>query len=340
MKIDETVVITGASAGVGRATVRKFAERGASIGLIARDRGRLEKAREEVEKAGGRAVVLPTDVSDADQLFRAAERVEETFGPIDIWINVAMTTIFSPFTDIRPEDYRRATEVSYLGMVYGTMAALKHMKRRDHGAIVQVGSALSYRAIPLQSAYCGAKFAIRGFTDSVRTELIHDSSRIHITMVQLPAVNTPQFSWCKAQLEKHPQPMPPIYQPEVAARAIYWAAHNRRREVDVGMSSTAIIWLNKFFPHLLDRYVAASAYEGQQTADPVDPDRPDNLYSPVAGDYAAHGEFDRQAHDASIQFWVTSNRKWLLIGGGLLAGILAGACWMKNHDRGSEGTGF
>ena len=340
MKNNETVVITGASAGIGRATVRKFAEMGASIGLIARDEGRLETAREEVEKAGGRALVLPTDVSDADQLFRAADRMEEKFGPIDIWINVAMTTIFSPFADIQPEDYRRATEVSYLGMVYGTMAALKHMKPRDHGTIVQVGSALSYRAIPLQSVYCGAKFAIRGFTDSVRTELIHDNSRIHITMVQLPAVNTPQFSWCKAQLEKHPQPMPPIYQPEVAARAIYWAAHNKRREVDVGMSSTAIIWLNKFFPHLLDRYLASSAYEGQQTPDPVDPDRPDNLYSPVAGDYAAHGEFDEQAHDASIQFWITSNRKWLLLTGGLLAGILAGACWMKCHDNGTDRAEF
>ena len=334
----EVVVITGASAGVGRATVREFARQGVSIGLIARDRERLEQTRREVENRGGRALVLPTDVADADGVFRAAARVVETLGAIDIWINCAMTTIFSRFVDIEPEDYRRATEVTYLGSVYGTMAALRHMHSRDRGTIVQVGSALSFRAIPLQAPYCGAKFAIRGFTDSIRSELIHDKSGIHITMVQLPAVNTPQFSWCKAQLPKSPQPVPPIFQPEVAARSIYWAAHNRRREVYVGLSSAGIIWLNKFFPQLLDRYLASSAVQGQQTSDPIDTDRPNNLYHPVAGEPGAHGEFDRQAHPRSIQLWLTTNRNWLLAAGGLMAGILAGAGWLakKNGRTGSR----
>ncbi len=328
MKAGEVVVITGASAGVGRATVREFAQRGAAIGLIARDRERLEKTRREVEDMGGRALVLPADVADADAIFHAAAQVEETLGPIDIWVNCAMTTIFSRFVDITPQDYRRATEVTYLGAVHGTMAALEHMRRRDRGTIVQVGSALAFRAIPLQSPYCGAKFAIRGFTDALRTELLNDHSRIHITMVQLPAVNTPQFSWCKAQLSNHPQPVAPIYQPEVAAESIYWAAHNRRREVYVGISSLGIIWLNKFFPHLLDRYMASSAVQGQQTSEPLPADRPDNLYQPVAGNPGAHGEFDRQAHSHSVQLWVTTHRKWLFAAGGLAAGLLAGSAWL------------
>jgi short-subunit dehydrogenase len=291
----------------------------------------LEKTKDEVESTGGRAFVFPADVAESAQVFQAADQVVETFGPIDIWINNAMTTILSPFTDIRPEDYRRVTEVTYLGMVYGTMAALNHMKRQDRGTIVQVGSALSYRAIPLQAPYCGAKFAIRGFTDSIRSELLHDKSRIHITMVQLPAVNTPQFIWCKANLAGNPRPLAPIYQPEVAARAIYWAAHHRRREMDVGISSSAVIWLNKFFPHLLDRYLASSACEGQQTDDPIDRDRPDNLHHSVHGNYGAHGEFDREAHGNSIQLWVTTHRKWLLLGVGLLAGGLSGARWFSKY---------
>lgn len=328
METGHVVVITGASAGVGRATVREFAKRGAAIGLIARDRERLEKTRREAEDMGGQALVLPADVADADAVFRAADQVEETLGPIDIWINGAMTTIFSPFVDIAPQDYRRATEVTYLGAVHGTLAALKHMRRRDRGTIVQVGSALAFRAIPLQSPYCGAKFAIRGFTDAVRAELLHEQSRIHITMVQLPAVNTPQFSWCKAQLPRHPQPVAPIYQPEVAAESIFWAAHNRRREVYVGISSLGIIWFNKFFPHLLDRYMASSAVQGQQTSDPLSADRPDNLYEPVSGNPGAHGEFDRQAHSHSIQLWVTTHRKWVFLAGGLAAGLLAGSAWL------------
>ncbi|MFZ0242727.1 MAG: SDR family oxidoreductase [Desulfobacterales bacterium] len=328
MDTGEVVVITGASAGVGRATVREFAQRGAAIGLIARDRDRLEQTRREVECDGGRALVLPADVADAPAVFDAAAKIEETFGPIDIWVNGAMTTIFSHFTDITPEDYRRATEVTYLGAVYGTMAALRHMRRHHRGTIVQVGSALSYRAIPLQAPYCGAKFAIRGFTDSVRTELLNEKSPIHITMVQLPAVNTPQFAWCKTQLPNHPQPVPPIFQPEVAAQGIYWAAHHRRREVYVGLSSAGIIWLNKFFPHLLDKYLAASAVNGQQSPEPVAADRPENLYHPVAADYAAHGEFDRQAHGRSLQFWMTTHRRSLLAAGGLIAGIILGSRWL------------
>lgn len=333
MTAGEVVVITGASAGVGRATVREFAQRGASIGLIARDRDRLEETRREVEDHGGRALVLPLDVADASAIFGAAEKVVKTFGAIDTWVNCAMTTIFSRFVDIEPDDYRRATEVTYLGAVYGTMAALRHMRRRNRGTIVQVGSALSFRAIPLQAPYCGAKFAIRGFTDAVRTELLHEKSRIHLTMVQLPAVNTPQFSWCKAQLPLHPQPVPPIFQPEVAARGIYWTAHHRRREVYVGLSSAGIIWLNKFFPQLLDRYLASSAVDGQQTADPVDGDRPDNLYHPVATDYAAHGEFDRQAHHRSIQLWMTTHRRWLLTAGGLLTGLFLGGRWLAKTRK-------
>lgn len=333
MEAGEVVVITGASAGVGRAAVREFAQRGAAIGLIARDHERLEQTRREVEDMGGQALVLPADVADADAVFRAAAQVEDTLGPIDIWINCAMTTIFSRFVDITPQDYRRATEVTYLGTVHGTMAALEHMRRRDRGTIVQVGSALAFRAIPLQSPYCGAKFAIRGFTDALRTELLNEHSRIHITMVQLPAVNTPQFSWCKAQLPKHPQPVAPIYQPEVAAESIYWAAHNRRREVYVGISSLGIIWLNKFFPHLLDRYMASSAVQGQQTSDPLPADRPDNLYQPVAGNHGAHGEFDRQAHSHSVQLWVTTHRKWFWVAGGLAAGLLAGStCLATRRD--------
>ncbi|MGA6925385.1 MAG: SDR family oxidoreductase [Desulfosarcina sp.] len=327
----EVVVITGATAGVGRATVREFARRGATIGLIARGKDRLETTREEVERLGGRALVLPVDVADAEQVLRAAERVEAEAGPIDVWVNCAMTTIFSRFVNIDPADYRRATEVTYLGTVHGTLAALKHMQKRDRGSIVQVGSALSYRAIPLQTPYCGAKFAIRGFTDSIRCELLDADSRIHITMVHLPAVNTPQFGWCKAQLPNQPQPVPPIFQPEVAARAIFWAAHHRRREVDVGLSSVAIIWLNKFFPHILDRYLAASAVDGQQTSEAIDAHRQDNLYSPVGGNQSAHGDFDRQAHSTSLQWWMTTHRRWLLAAG-ITAGLVFGGRWLANKQ--------
>ena len=318
----EVVVITGASAGVGRAAVREFAKRspGARIGLLARGGDGLEGARREVEEAGGRALAVPTDVADPGQVEAAARRVEEGLGPIDVWVNDAMATVFSEFKDIEPEEYRRATEVTYLGAVYGTMAAVRRMVPRDRGTIVQVGSALSYRGIPLQSAYCGAKHAMRGFTDSVRTELMHEESGVHITMVQLPALNTPQFSVGRTRMARHPQPVPPIYQPEVAADAIYWAAHHRSREVYVGTSTVMTILGNKVAPWFADRYLARTGYQGQQTGERIDPDRPDNLIEPVPGDHGAHGVFDGEAHGKSPQLWATKNRRWLALAGAGLAG--------------------
>ena len=306
----EVVVITGASAGVGRATVRVFAERSPEvrIGLLARNGDGLEGARREVEAVGGKALAIPTDVADPENVEAAARRVEEELGPIDIWVNDAMVTVFSEFKDIEPEEYRRATEVTYLGAVYGTMAAMRRMVPRDRGTIVQVGSALSYRGIPLQSAYCGAKHAMRGFTDSVRTELMHEESGVHITMVQLPALNTPQFSVGRTRMARHPQPVPPIYQPEVAADAIYWAAHHRRREVYVGTSTVMTILGNKVAPWFADRYLARAGYQGQQTDERIDPDRPDNLFEPVPGDHGAHGRFDDRSSDRSYQWWATTHR--------------------------------
>jgi NAD(P)-dependent dehydrogenase (short-subunit alcohol dehydrogenase family) len=307
----EVVVITGASAGLGRATAQAFARRGARIGLLARGHDRLDKARADVEALGGEALAIPTDVAHSEQVEAAANAVEDKFGPIDIWINNAMTTVFSPFQDISPEEYKRATEVTYLGAVYGTMAALKRMQRRDRGVIVQVGSALAYRSIPLQAPYCGAKHAIRGFTDSLRSELIHNRSKIHITMVQMPALNTPQFSWCKTRLPHHPQPVPPIFQPEVGAKAIVWATQHRRREVLVGGPTIEAVEGNKVAPGLLDRYLAHNCYEAQQTDQPISSERPNNLFEPVPGDFGAHGIFDQQARTSSAQLWETTHRKWL-----------------------------
>jgi short-subunit dehydrogenase len=321
----EVVVVTGASGGVGRAVAHAFAKRGAHVGLLARGERGLHDAREEVQRLGGRGLVLPADVTDADQVEAAAKRVEEQFGPIDVWVNDAMATVFARFVDVGPDEYRRATEVTYLGAVYGTMAALRRMTARDRGSIVQVGSALSYRAIPLQSAYCGAKFAIRGFTDSIRTELAHDRSRVQITMVQLPGVNTTQFTWCRSKLPDHPQPVPPIYQPEIPAEAVYWAAHHRRRELWVGYSAVQAIVANKLAPGLADRYLARTAFSGQQVSGmAVAPDRPDNLFEPVPDDAATHGIFDSRAATRSPQLWAATHRG--LLAGGALAGVaLAGA---------------
>ena len=318
----EVVVITGASAGVGRATAQAFAKRGASIGLIARGVEGLKGARSDVERLGGKALTLALDVANAGLVEAAAEQVEEHFGPIQIWINDAMTSIFSPLKEMTGEEFRRVTEVTYLGTVYGTMAALKRMLPRNHGTIVQVGSALAYRSIPLQSAYCGAKHAVRGFTDSLRSELLHDKSGVHVTMVHLPAVNTPQFSWVKSRLPRKAQPVPPIYQPEVPAEAIYWAAHHRRRELFVGFPTFKAVEGNKFIPGFLDRYLSRAAYAGQQTKQPKDPDQPDNLWQPVDGqkghDYGAHGEFDVRARKSSPETWVAENREWM---GVLIAGL-------------------
>jgi NAD(P)-dependent dehydrogenase (short-subunit alcohol dehydrogenase family) len=327
----EVVVITGASAGVGRATACAFAGAGASIGLIARGRERLEATRREVEAAGGRALVLAADVAEAAQIEQAADAVESEFGPIGIWVNNAMATVFAPFDEITPEEFERATKVTYLGYVYGTMAALKRMKPRNRGVIVQVGSALAYRSIPLQSAYCGAKHAIIGFTDSLRSELIHDGSDVHITVVNLPAMNTPQFEWSRTRLPRHPQPVPPIFQPEVAAEAIVWAAYQRRREVDVALPTIIATNAQKVAPGLADRYLATSAYDGQQTQDPVNPDRPDNLFSSVPGDYGAHGRFDAQAQASSVQFWMNRHRSKLAMGG-VLGSVLA-AAWRLKRSR-------
>lgn len=323
----EVVVVTGASAGVGRAVVREFAKRKAHIGLIARGRERLDQARAEVEEAGGRAVVLPTDVADADQVERAADRVERELGPIGIWVNNAMTTVFAPLVEIRPEEFKRATEVTYLGVVYGTLSALKRMKARDRGCIVQVGSALAYRSIPLQSAYCGAKHAIVGFTDSLRSELLHDHSNVHLTVVHLPAMNTPQFSWCRTRLPRHPQPVPPIFQPEVAARAIVFAAHHRRREMYVGWPTVKAIYGQEIVPGLADRFLAANGYDGQQTSQPVSPDRPDNLFEPVAGNYSAQGIFGREATGTSVEAWLDMHRKAAGLFAAGLAGLAAVAVW-------------
>lgn len=326
----EIVVITGASAGVGRAVAREFARHGAHIGLIARDRQRLEAARSEIEAAGGRALELSADVADAEQVERAAATVEDTFGPIDIWINGAMTTVFSPFIEIRPEEFRRVTEVTYLGNVHGTQAALKRMQPRNRGTIVQISSALAYRSVPLQTAYCGAKHAIQGFTEALRVELMHGRSKVHVTVVDLPGMNTPQFNWCKSRLPHRAQPVPPIYQPEVAARAIFWAAHQRRRQVYVGGSTVLTILGNRLAPWLLDRYLARAAWSGQQTGEPSDPDRPDNLWQPVAGDPGARGRFNRQARNDSLQLWATMHRRGIAL---TAAGAATGAVFATAAAR-------
>ena len=323
--VSEVVVITGASAGVGRATTRKFARLGARIALLARGTDGLEVAQREVEELGGTAIVVPVDVANAEQVEAAAARVEIDLGKIDIWINNAMASVFSPIKKMTPEEFRRVTEVTYLGCVYGTLAALKRMLPRDHGTIVQVGSALAYRGIPLQSAYCAAKHAIQGFCDSLRCELLHDKSGVRLTMLQLPALNTPQFGWVKSRLPRKAQPVPPIFQPEVAAEAIYFAAHNPRREFYVGLPSVKAIVANKIAPGLLDHYLARTGYGAQQYDGPEDHNRPDNLWQPVPGDHGAHGAFDARASNWSPQLWTSEHRTWIGIGVMTLAlsGIIA-----------------
>jgi NAD(P)-dependent dehydrogenase (short-subunit alcohol dehydrogenase family) len=305
----EIVVVTGASAGIGRAIVQAFAKRGAHIGLLARGQAGLESAAREVEALGGKALLLPTDVANAEQVELAAARVEEIFGPIDIWINVAMTSVFSPAIEMTSEDYKRVTEVTYLGSVYGTLAALRRMIPRDKGKIIQIGSALAYRSIPLQSAYCASKHAIKGFTESVRCELIHDNSNVKISMVQLPAVNTPQFTWVKNRLPNKPQPVPPIYQPEVAAEAVTYVADHYRRQLYVGTSTVIAIQGNKFFPGLGDWYLSKTGYKSQQTDEPANPFARNNLWAPVDDerDYGAHGTFDDRANSKSFQVWADTH---------------------------------
>jgi short-subunit dehydrogenase len=329
----ETVVVTGASAGVGRAVVREFGKRQANVGLLARGREGLEGARKEVEDAGGRALVIPADVADPDSVEAAAAATEEAFGPIDVWVNDAMVTVFAWFQDIEPEEFRRATEVTYLGAVWGTRAALKRMVPRDRGTIVQVGSAMAYRGIPLQSPYCGAKQAMKGFQESLRTELRNKGSNVHLTMVQLPGLNTPQFEHGRAKMPKQPQPVPPVYSPEVAARAVYWAAHHRRREVYVGLPTVYTILGNKVAPWLAERYLARTAVKGQQTDKPLNGDRPDNLFEPVARDEGAHGPFDGKAHDRSAQLWLTRHRRGLAAGAGAaLVAAAAGTAFSRRDS--------
>lgn len=316
----DVVVITGASAGVGRATARAFGERGARVALLARGEAGLEGAREDVEAAGGEALSIATDVSDPEQVEAAADRVEDEFDPIDVWINNAMTSVFAPAWETSADEYERVTEVTYLGYVHGTLAALDRMRPRDRGTIVQVGSALAYRAIPLQSAYCAGKHAIQGFTESVRSELIHDDSGVQLTMVQMPALNTPQFEWVETSFPDHPQPVPPIYQPEVAADAIVWAADHDRDALWVGTPTVKAILGNRLIPRRLDRVLAQKAWGAQFTDEPVDPDRETNLWDPVDDeeDYGARGRFDERARSRSYQLWATTNRRWLAI---LAAGV-------------------
>lgn len=294
---------------------------GARVGLVARDHDGLQAAAKGVEAAGGEALAIPADVADAEAVEVAAESVESRFGPIDVWVNDAMTSVFAPFTEISSEEFRRVTEVTYLGIVHGTKAALRHMLPRDRGVIVQVGSALAYRGIPLQSPYCGAKHAVQGFTESVRCELLHDNSGVRLVMVQLPALNTPQFDWVRSKMPRRPQPVPPIYQPEVAAEAIVWAASHPRREVWVGGTTVGTILANRLIPGLLDRYLARTGYASQQTDEPVDADRPENLWHPVDGDHGAHGAFDQRSHPRSLQLWATTHRRWLALAGAAGAGV-------------------
>jgi NAD(P)-dependent dehydrogenase (short-subunit alcohol dehydrogenase family) len=327
------VVVTGASAGVGRATVRAFANAGCDVALLARGLDGLAGAAREVEGLGRRALVVPTDVADAAQVEAAAEQIERELGPIDIWVNNAMVSVFSPVKLLEPEEVTRVTQVTYLGVVYGTLAALKRMLPRDRGTIVQVGSALAYRGIPLQAAYCGAKHAIQGFTESLRCELLHDKSQVHVTMVQLPAMNTPQFDWVKSRLPRQPQPVPPIYEPEVAAEAIYFAAHAKRREVFVGGSTVKAILANRLAPGLLDRYLAKVGYIAQLGREPRKKTA-GNLFAPVPGDHGARGRFDNRAKDFSIQLWADEHRP-AVAGAGLgmmaLVALLGLAVARHNH---------
>jgi short-subunit dehydrogenase len=332
----ETVVVTGASAGLGRAIANEFGEQKAQVALLARGKKGLEAAAAEIESLGGKALPLPTDVADPAAVEAAAEETERRLGPIDIWINNAMVTVFSPVKEMKPEEYKRATEVTYLGVVYGTLAALKRMLPRDRGKIVQVGSALAYRSIPLQSAYCAAKHAIAGFTAALRCELIHDKSNIRVTMVHMPAMNTPQFSWVKNRLPHKPQPVPPIYEPEVGARAVYWAAHHDRREVYVGVPTVAAIVGNKVAPSVLDHYLGRTGFKSQQTPEMDDPSRPDNLWEPVdAGqDFGPHGNFDNRAHGQSYQLWADLHRRSLAIGLGVAAGVLGSVIFASRNGNG------
>lgn len=329
----QVVVITGASAGLGRAIAQRFGARGASVALIARDPARLDDAVAEIERAGGTALAVPLDVSDAAGVEWCATLIEEKLGPIDVWINNAMVSVYSPVKEMRPEEYARVTEVNYLGYVYGTLAALRRMLPRDRGVIIQVGSALAYRSIPLQSAYCATKHAIVGFTESLRSELIHDRSNVRVSAVHMPALNTPQFDWVRSRLPNRAQPVPPIFQPEVGAEAVVYAVdHDVGRELHVGWPTVKAILGDKVMPGVLDHYLASRAYTGQQTDEPRDESAPDNLFQAVPGDYGAHGRFDDRAKPYSAELWMRMNRTLLALAGAGVAGWALEA-WSRREHR-------
>ena len=319
----KVVVVTGASAGLGRAIAHAFADRGDRVALLARNRTGLAAAAEEVRARGGQPLVLEVDVADPDQVEAAAERIERELGPIDVWVNNAMAAVFAPFLEVTPQEYRRGIEVTFLGSVNGARAALRRMVPRDTGSLIQIGSSLAYRGIPLQSTYCAAKHALQGLHDSLRAELLHEGSRVQITSVHMPAMNTPQFRLGLSRMPRKAQPVPPIYQPEVAARAVVWASDHRRREIWVGASTVATILGSRLAPGLLDRYLGRTGYSSQQTDEPVEPDAPDYLFSPVPGDHGAHGPFDDRAHTRSLQLPLTLHRNAVLTGVGLLGAATA-----------------
>lgn len=325
----EIVVITGASAGIGRAVAQEFGRNGARVALIARGKERLQQAKKEIEEMGGEAITFAIDVSDAGQLDATASLVEEKWGPIDVWVNNAMVTVLSPVKEMKPEEFRRVTEVTYLGQVYGAQAALKRMLPRNRGSIVFVGSALAYRGIPLQSAYCGAKHAIQGFYDSLRAELVHDNSQVKVSMVHLPAMNTPQFSWMRNRMPHKPRPMGTPYQPEEAGKAVYYAAHNEVREFKLGASSYIAIIGNKFFPGLGDWYLGKKGYQGQQTPEESTDGEVGNLFEPVEGNYSAHGRFDDEAKENSTTGWLGRNPKVPAAAALLLGALCAGAIFRR-----------
>jgi NAD(P)-dependent dehydrogenase (short-subunit alcohol dehydrogenase family) len=334
----KVVVVTGASGGVGRALVRELGRRGCRIGLLARGRDGLEAAKAEVQQLGGKALVLPTDVADADQVEAAAEAIERELGPIDVWVNNAMLSMYAPFWELSAKEFRHITEATYLGQVYGTMSALRRMKPRNRGTIVQVGSALAHRSIPLQSAYCGAKHAVAGFTESLRAELFHERSKVRVTLVDLPAMNTTQFDWTKNRMPHKCRPTGPIYQPEVAVDGIIFAAeHPWRKKVIVGLPTLEAIVGEKFIPGLLDHYLAHAAWEGSQLPEPADPNHKDNFWQPLPGDHGSHGRFDAEARNNSPQLWASKHRTSLFAAAGIaLAAVVLGTRG-NNHNRRSIG---
>jgi NAD(P)-dependent dehydrogenase (short-subunit alcohol dehydrogenase family) len=325
-----TVVITGASSGIGRATARRFAAPGVRLALIARDREGLDAVAAEAERAGAEALALPADVADADAVDAAASAAEAALGEIDVWINVAMTTVFAWFDEIEPDEFARATAVTYLGSVWGMRAALRRMLPRDRGTIVQTGSALAFRGIPLQAPYCGAKHGVQGVFETLRTELRHRGSNVHLCAVHLPGVNTPQFAHCRNKFDRRSRPVAPVYQPEVAADAIHWAAHHRRRALFVGAPTVYTIWGSRLAPGLVERYLARTAVSGQLSDAPHDPDSPGNLFDVPDADAGAHGPYDAEAHRRSPQLWASTHRTALAA----LAGLGAGALLRRAGRRG------